>query len=74
MDVEPLDEDGVVAVASGTVAWLVAFAVMALFFRDDLAAHNTSWWLAVCLVGVVMGALGLAYTIRRRTVYRKARQ
>lgn len=71
---EPLDEDGVVAVAIGTAAWLAAFAVLALFFRDDLAAHDSSWWLAVCLVGAGLGVMGLAYTIRRRSVYRKARQ
>lgn len=71
---QPLDEDGVGAVAIGTVAWLVGFAVLWLFFRDTLAAHDTQWWLTVCLVGAGLGALGLGYTIRRRNVYRKARK
>lgn len=73
MDVEPLDEDGVAAVALGTVAWLVAFVVLWVFFREDLAAHDASWWLTVCLVGAGLGALGLVYTTRRRAAYRKAR-
>ena len=73
VDVEPLDEDGVGAVAAGTVAWLVAFVVLWLFFRDSLAEHDSSWWLTVCLVGAAFGGLGLVYTIRRRSAYRKAR-
>ena len=51
VDVQPLDEDGVLAVTLGTVAWLVAFAVLFVFFSDELRAHNTQWWLTVCLVG-----------------------
>lgn len=72
VEVQPLDEDGVGAVAAGTVAWLVGFVVLWLFFRDDLAAHDTSWWLTVCLVGAGLGVLGLAYTMRRRAAYRGA--
>ena len=74
VEVEPRDEDGVVAVALGTAAWLVGFVVLWLFFRDALAEHNTQWWLTVCLVGAGLGGLGLIYTIRRRNVYRKARK
>lgn len=70
---QPLDEDGVGAVAAGTVAWLVGLAVLWLFFRDALEAHGTQWWLTVCLVGAGLGALGLLYTTRRRAAYRKAR-
>jgi hypothetical protein len=74
VDVEPLDEDGVGAVAAGTVAWLIAFVVLWVFFRDELVAHDAQWWLLVCLVGAGLGLLGLVYTVRRRNVYRKARQ
>lgn len=73
MDVEPLDADGVVAVAVGTAAWLIGFVVLWLFFRSDLEAHDTQWWLAVCLVGAGLGGLGLIYTTRRRAAYRKVR-
>lgn len=74
MDVQPLDADGVVAIRLGTVAWLVAFVVLFAFFRDELQAHNTQWWLTVCLVGAGLGIPGLWYTTRRRNVYRKARE
>lgn len=73
MDVQPLDEDGVVAVAAGTVAWLIALVVLWGFFRDELAAHDAEWWLTVCVVGAGLGVLGLGYTLRRRAAYRKAR-
>ena len=72
VDVQPLDADGVGAVAAGTVAWLVGYAVLVLFFRDELTAHGTQWWLTVCLVGAGLGLLGLIYTTRRRAAYRKA--
>lgn len=70
---QPLDEDGVLAVTLGTVAWLVAFVVLFLFFREDLRAHDTQWWLAVCLVGAGLGVAGRWYTVRRRATYRRAR-
>lgn len=71
---QPLDEDGVLAVTLGTAAWLVAFGVLWLFFRDDLQAHDTSWWLTVCLVGAAFGLAGRWYTVRRRNTYRRARE
>ncbi|HPE11961.1 MAG: DUF2530 domain-containing protein [Actinobacteria bacterium] len=73
MDVQPLDEDGVLAVSLGTVAWLVAFAVLFFFFRTDLQEHNTEWWLTVCLVGAGLGVAGRWYTVRRRNTYRQVR-
>jgi hypothetical protein len=74
VDVKPLDEDGVLAVTLGTVAWVVAFAVLFLFFRDELRAHQTQWWLTVCLVGAGLGIAGRWYTTRRRAAYRTARK
>lgn len=71
---QPLDEDGVLAVTLGTVAWLVAYAVLFLFFRDALAAHGTQWWLTVCLVGAGLGLAGRWYTVRRRDAYRRVRE
>ncbi len=72
VDVQPLDADGVGAVAVGTGAWILAFGVLWIFFRDELTAHGTQWWLTVCLVGAGLGLLGLGYTMRRRAAYRKA--
>lgn len=74
MQVQPLDEDGVLAIRLGTAVWLVALIVLWLFFRDDLQRSGTQWWLTVCAVGAGLGVLGIWYTTRRRNVYRKARQ
>lgn len=70
---QPLDEDGVLAVTLGTVAWLVAFAVLYVFFRDQLRADGQQWWLTVCLVGAGLGVAGRWYTVRRRNTYRRTR-
>lgn len=70
---QPLDEDGVLAVTLGTVAWLVAFAVLFLFFRDQLRAEGQQWWLTVCLVGAGLGVAGRWFTVRRRNTYRRMR-
>lgn len=71
-DVEPLDEDGVGAVAVGTAAWAVALVVL-LLLRDRLAANDSQWWIAVAATGVGLGLVGLLYTMRRRAAYRRAR-
>ncbi len=68
----PVDADGVSAVAVGTVLWAVAGLILVVFFRDQLADADASWWLWVCAVGTGLGLLGLWYVIRRRNVYRAA--
>lgn len=72
VDVQPLDADGVVAIRIGTTAWLIAFAVLFAFFRDELQAHSTQWWLWVCLAGAALGIPGMWFTTRRRNAYRRA--
>ena len=67
----PVDADGVNAVALGTIAWTVALLVLVLFFRDDLARADASWWIWVCVVGALLGVLGLGYVTRRRDAYRR---
>ena len=66
--IEPLDEDGVGAVAVGTVLWAIALIVLVIL-RDRLG--DDSWWIQVALVGALLGLPGLWYTTRRRAAYRK---
>lgn len=69
--VAPLDVDGAGAVAVGTGLWAIAFVVL-LFFRAALEEADASWWFAVAATGFGLGLAGLAFTMRRRSVYRQA--
>jgi hypothetical protein len=69
--VAPLDVDGVLAAAVGTLAWTVALLVLALR-RDELVATGRTWWLWTCLAGVGLGLLGLSYCTHRRDALRSA--
>lgn len=60
-----MEADAVRPVAIGTVLWALALVVL-LLLRDRLAVHDAQWWLWSCLVGVVLGLLGLWITLRRR--------
>ena len=60
------------ALTLGTIAWAIAGIVLLLFFRPQLAAHDASWWLWVCLVGALLGLVALPYVLRRRAVYQRA--
>ncbi len=73
LPLEPHDVDGVATVALGTLAWTVAFVVL-LSLRDRLAAAGASWWLWTCLVGALLGALGVLLCRRRRDAVRHARK
>ncbi len=68
--VEPLDEDGVGAVAIGTVLWAIA-AVILFLMRDQLAQSGAQWWLWVAVTGAALGIPGLWFTTRRRAAYRR---
>lgn len=70
--VQPLDVDGVGAIAIGTILFAIAFVVL-LFWRDSLAADGREWWIWVCAVGAGLGVIGTAYTARRRAAYRAAK-
>ncbi|HSK25695.1 MAG TPA: DUF2530 domain-containing protein [Jiangellales bacterium] len=71
-EIEPLDVDGVRAVATGTVLWAVAFVVLAIR-RDSLEESGHTWWLWTCLAAVGLGLLGLEYCRKRRDVLAKQR-
>ena len=72
-EVKPLDVDGVGAIATGTVLWLIALIALVIF-RNDLAANESEWWMWVAATGAVLGLPGLWYTRRRRAVYRRAQE
>ncbi len=73
LPLEPYDVDGVATVALGTLAWAVAFLVL-LALRDRLAAAGASWWLWTCVVGALLGVLGVLLCWRRRDAVRHARE
>jgi Protein of unknown function (DUF2530) len=68
---EPLDVDGVRAIAVGTLAWTVAL-LACLVWRTRLEADGRGWWLWVCLAGALLGLPGLWFVRRRRDAYRQA--
>src|SRR5664280_2132437 len=71
-DPAPLETDDVRVVAIGTALWAVAFFVL-LAVRARLAAHHTSWWLATCAVGVVLGLAGAVHRARSREIAARRR-
>ena len=65
-DPQPLETDDRWVVVVGSVIWVVAFAVLLVFFRDDLRRHHTEWWLWSCWVGVALGLYGFRFVTRRQ--------
>lgn len=47
----------------GTAAWVIAGLVL-LTQRGWLATHGHTWWLWMCLAGVLFGLLGWAMMVR----------
>ena len=64
-DPEPLQTNDRPVILAGMVAWIVAFVVLAVFFRDDLRHHHATYWLWACGIGVAMGLYGLHFTRKR---------
>ena len=54
---------------AGTIAWGVAL-VACLVLRDQLADTGRTWWLWVCVAGIVLGLAGVVFVRRRAAVYR----
>lgn len=63
---EPVRTDDRLPVAVGTAAWVVALAIM-IAMSGTLIESGRGWWLGAGVAGVVLGALGLLVTIRRRS-------
>jgi len=51
---------------AGTILWLVALIVLAVFFRHDLHRHHTEWWYGACGAGITFGFYGMYRAIKRR--------
>lgn len=64
-DPPPLDTDDRKAVLVGTAVWAVLL-VLALVFRDRLAADGHGWWVWTPVVGIALGLYGLRVVARRR--------
>ena len=65
------DDDGVVAIAVGTVLWAVAL-VLLLVFGGQLGGADIDQWILVCAFGAGLGIPGLAIVLARRTRLRRA--
>ena len=66
MDVKEPNPREVEVTVVGIVLWVIAFVVLAVFFRHDLHRHHTTWWLWSCGFGVLLGLYGLRTALRRR--------
>lgn len=65
------DDDGVAAIAIGTVLWLVALAAVIVW--GSTWGVDTDRWILVCAIGALLGLPGLALVLGRRR-RRRARQ
>jgi len=65
-DPEPIDTNDRPVVLVGIAGWIVAFVVLAVFFRDDLKHHHATYWLWACVLGAAMGLYGLYFLRKRR--------
>jgi len=63
-EIRPVDNDGVIVVAIGTVAWLIALIVL-IALHDDLRRDGHLWWIACAATGFGLGVLGVGYCVRR---------
>ncbi|CAN5211489.1 hypothetical protein BH09ACT5_BH09ACT5_24510 [soil metagenome] len=64
-DPAPVKTDDRKAFLVGTVAWLVALAVF-LVLLPTLADQGNAWWLWTCAAGLVIGVIGLGWSVWRR--------
>ena len=64
-DPPPLETDDVRTVAVGTSLWAAGFVVLAVLKATD-ATRVETWWLLMCVCGVVLGAVGTRYCQKRR--------
>lgn len=64
------DDDGVAAIAVGTVLWVVA--LIAVLIWGSSWTVDTERWTLVCAIGALLGIPGLALVLGRRRRLRRA--
>ena len=69
--VKALDNDGVGVTTAGTIVWAVALVITSLSY-SWLHKHGWQWAIGTCAIAVVLGLIGIWYTVRRRSAYRAA--
>jgi len=60
-DPAPVVTDDRKAMAVGLAPWLVAL-IAVIIALPTLAASDQAWWLEMCIAGLVLGVIGIAYT------------
>jgi hypothetical protein len=63
------DDDGVMAIAVGTVLWVLA--LVAVLIGGSSWGVDTDRWILVCAIGALLGIPGLALVLGRRTRQRR---
>jgi uncharacterized membrane protein YhhN len=64
-DPAPVKTDDRKAFLVGTIAWVVALAVF-LVLLPTLTAQGHTWWLGTCVAGLVIGVIGLGWSVWRQ--------
>jgi len=64
-DPAPVVTDDRKAMVVGLALWLVAL-VAVIIALPTLTASDQAWWLEMCVTGLVLGVIGIAYTHWRR--------
>jgi len=59
------DNDGVAAIAIGTVLWTLSLAAL-LVFGSRLTGVDVDRWILICALGAALGIPGLALVLARR--------
>lgn len=62
------DESGIIAFSVGTLAWAIAWLVVTLATPDAPAS-----WPAICVVGCVLGIIGVVVLLLRRRRIQRSR-
>jgi len=64
------DDDGVAAIAIGTVLWTLAL-IGIVAFGSRLTGVDVDRWILVCAIGAGLGIPGLAIVLARRSRLRR---